>query len=77
MIERIDFICDAAESKQNKFTPGSHIPIVSPGALLRAKPDWIIIFPWNIANEVILQLEEVKTWGGKFVIAVPEIKFLS
>ena len=73
----IDFICDAAESKQNKFTPGSHIPIVSPGALLRAKPDWIIIFPWNIANEVILQLEEVKTWGGKFVIAVPEIKFLS
>ena len=73
----IDFICDAAESKQNKFTPGSHIPIVSPGALLRAQPDWIIIFPWNIANEVILQLEEVKTWGGKFVIAVPEIKFLS
>lgn len=71
----IDFICDAAPSKQGKFMPGSHIPILSPLELAKRKPDWVIILPWNIAEEVVKQ--QALTWGGRFVIAVPELKILA
>ncbi|WP_338129041.1 class I SAM-dependent methyltransferase, partial [Bradyrhizobium brasilense] len=73
----ISFICDAAASKQNKFMPGSHIPILSPAELETRKPDWVVILPWNIAAEVIQQHGQIKRWGGKFVIAVPELKVLT
>jgi SAM-dependent methyltransferase len=73
----IDFVCDAAPSKQGKFMPGSHIPILPPSELTKRKPDWIIILPWNIAEEVIQQQQQVRSWGGKFVIAVPELKVLA
>lgn len=73
----IQFICDAAPSKQDMFMPGSHIPILPPSALAERKPDWVVILPWNIANEVTHQRQEVLSWGGKFVIAVPELKVLS
>lgn len=70
----IDFICDAAPSKQNKFMPGSHIPIFPPAELSAHKPDWVIIMPWNIAEEVMQQERQVLAWGGKFIVAVPELK---
>lgn len=73
----IDFVCDAAPSKQFKFMPGSHIPIFPPSELVMRKPDWIIILPWNIADEVIQQQQHVLSWGCKFVIAVPELKVLT
>ena len=73
----IDFVCDAAPSKQNKYMPGSHIPILSPAELAERKPDWVIILPWNIAEEVTHQQQQVLAWGGKFVIAVPELKVLT
>lgn len=72
----IDFVCDAASSKQGKFMPGSHIPILSPEELERRKPDWVIILPWNIADEVIAQQDQIASWGGKFIIAVPGLKVL-
>ena len=72
----IDFVCDAAPSKQGKFMPGSHIPILAPTELAKRKPDWVVILPWNIADEVIQQQQIVLSWGGKFVIAVPELKVL-
>lgn len=73
----IDFVCDAAPSKQNKYMPGSHIPILPPAELAKRKPDWVIILPWNIAEEVTQQQQQVRAWGGKFVIAVPELKVLA
>lgn len=73
----IDFICDAAPSKQNKYMPGSHIPILPPAELAKRKPDWVIILPWNIAEEVTQQQQQVRAWGGKFVIAVPDLKVLA
>ena len=73
----IDFVCDAAPSKQGKFMPGSHIPILPPAELGKRKPDWVIIFPWNIADEVTQQQQQVRSWGGKFVISVPELKVLT
>ena len=73
----IEFVCDAAPSKQGKFMPGSHIPILAPEELARRKPDWVVILPWNIADEVIQQQKKVLEWGGKFVIAVPELKVIA
>ncbi len=73
----IESVCDAAPSKQNKFMPGSHIPILEPEELTRCKPDWVFILPWNISEEVMLQQQQVLSWGGKFVIAVPELKVLA
>lgn len=67
-------VCDAAPSKQGKYLPGSHIPICSPEIIKNIKPDWIIILPWNIADEVKQQLNFVQSWHGRFVTAIPEIK---
>ncbi len=70
----IDFVCDAAPSKQNKFLPGSHIPILPPSAIDAERPDIIVIFPWNIAAEVKTQLAHVKNWNAEFVTAVPTLR---
>jgi SAM-dependent methyltransferase len=67
-------ICDAAESKQEKFIPGCHIPIKHPNIIKKIKPDYIIILPWNISKEISSQLSFVKDWGCKFVTAIPELK---
>ena len=56
--------------------PGSHIPILSPSALAEHHPDWVLILPWNISEEVINQQSVIHEWGGKFVVAVPELKCL-
>lgn len=73
----ISFVCDVAPSKQGKYLPGSHIPILKPEALMSEKPDYVIISPWNIASEVVSQHSYIKEWGGKFVLIIPEIKILS
>lgn len=73
----IEFVCDAAPSKQGRFMPGSHIPILPPAELAQRQPDWVVIFPWNIAEEVIQQQPQVRSWGGRFVVAVPELKVLA
>jgi hypothetical protein len=72
----ISFVCDAAPSKQGKFMPGSHIPIYHPRELAQRKPDWIVIFPWNIAQEVMLEHDYVRSWGGQYVVAVPDLNVL-
>ncbi len=72
----LSFVCDAAPSKQGMFMPGSHIPILPPGALAERKPDYVLILPWNIAGEVVQQQACVKEWGGRFVVAIPELKVL-
>lgn len=67
------FVCDAAPSKQGQFMPGSHIPILHPDALARERPDYVVILPWNIADEVRAQLAPLSAQGTKFVTAVPEL----
>ena len=70
----LSFVCDAAHAKQNKYMPGSHIPILSPEELFINKLDYIVILPWNIAPEVKEQNAALVTQGVKFVTAVPELK---
>ena len=72
----LPFVCDAAEAKQGKFMPGSHIPILKPEELEKNRPDIVIILPWNIAKEVIEQNKNIKDAGTKFVTAVPQLEIL-
>ena len=69
----LPFVCDAAPSKQGKYLPGSHIPILPPKALIELKPDYVVVLPWNIAEEVTMQHGYIDEWGGQFVTAVPEM----
>jgi len=73
----IDFVVDANPHKQNKFLPGSHIPVVAESYLKEQRPDYIIIFPWNIKEEVMTQLAYIKEWNGKFVMAIPNFHVIS
>lgn len=69
----LKFVCDASAAKQGKFMPGSHIPILPPQALYDNPPDYIVIFPWNIAEEVKFQNTLLSKQGTKFVTLVPEL----
>jgi hypothetical protein len=69
----LSFVCDAAPAKQGKFMPGSHIPILSPSALEEHHLDYVVILPWNIAEEVRKQLSWLVARGVRFVTAVPEL----
>jgi len=71
----LPFVCDAAASKQGRFLPGSHIPILPPSVLVERKPDLLLILPWNIADEVMAQHAYIRGWGGRFVLAMPEIQY--
>lgn len=70
----IDYVCDLSPHKQGLLLPGSHIPIVSPDELARTKPDYIVIFPWNLRDEVTKQLAYTREWGAKFVVAIPKLE---
>jgi len=70
----LPYVCDAAPSKQGKFLPGNHIPIVSPAALRERRPDTILILPWNIAGEIVAQQSHVCRSGARFVVAIPELR---
>lgn len=72
----LEFVCDAAQAKQGKFMPGSHIPILHPSELLRRQFNFVLILPWNIAPEVIQQNAELKIKGVRFITAVPELEIL-
>ncbi|MCK5606252.1 class I SAM-dependent methyltransferase [Candidatus Pacearchaeota archaeon] len=71
----LPYVCDAAPSKQGKYLPGSHIPILPPTALSERQPDLVLILPWNIAEEIITQHAYIREWGGRFVTVVPTLKF--
>jgi len=73
----IAFVVDRNPAKQGRLLPGSHIPVKPVEALAEARPDYVLILPWNLRDEVISQLASVRAWGGKFVTAVPKIEVIS
>ncbi len=72
----VRFIADGARAKQGKFMPGSRIPIVDKEAIRSARPSYVVIFPWNLKDEIVAQLGFVRDWGGKFVTALPSLQVL-
>jgi hypothetical protein len=69
--ETLDFVVDRSTAKQGKFTPGTHLRIYSPEKLLEAQPDFTLLLTWNFANEILLQQEEYRRRGGRFIVPVP------
>ena len=72
----LPWVVDRNPAKQGKFLPGSRIPVVSEDRIKIEKPDFVLILPWNLSEEVTSQLSYVREWGGQFVCAVPELRFL-
>lgn len=70
----VAFVVDKNPHKQNKFLPGSRIPIYDELQIKQNKPDYVIIFPWNLKNEIGEQLSYIREWGGRFVVAIPELE---
>jgi ubiquinone/menaquinone biosynthesis C-methylase UbiE len=67
----LDFTVDRNPYKQGRFCPGTHIPILHPDALDAAKPDYILILPWNVKDEVMAQLAHTRKWGARFIVPIP------
>jgi hypothetical protein len=67
------WVADASPHKQGKFLPGSRIPVVSPERIEIEKPDYVLVLPWNLLDEITTQYAQVKGWGGRFVVAIPEL----
>ncbi len=67
-------MADASPYKQGKFLPGTHIPVVDEQKIRKLKPDYVLILPWNLKSEISEQLKYIRSWKGKFVVAIPEIQ---
>lgn len=70
----IEFVVDASPHKQGRYLPGSRIPVVAEAVLAEAKPDFVIVLPWNLRDEITNQLAYIRQWGGKLVFAVPSLE---
>jgi SAM-dependent methyltransferase len=72
----IEFIADLSPMKQNKFTPGTHIPVDNPERIYDAEPDYLLILAWNFADEIMEQQAKFRERGGQFIVPVPEVKIV-
>ena len=72
----LDFTVDRNPYKHGSFLPGTHIPIFPPEKLDEAKPDYLFILPWNLKDEIMAQLKHTRSWGGKFIVPIPEATVL-
>lgn len=72
----LDYTVDLSPQKQGKYTPGCRLPILDPLEIKKTKPDYVLILPWNLKNEISRQHNYIKEWGGKFVVPIPEVKVI-
>jgi len=72
----IDYVVDRNPQKIGKLLPGTHIPIKDPDAIKEDKPDYVLIFPWNLQDEIITQNNYIREWGGKFIIPIPDVMII-
>jgi hypothetical protein len=70
----LDYTVDRSPHKQGRYLPGTRIPILSPDRIRETRPDYVLILPWNLKEEVMEQMADVRSWGGRFVVAVPEVR---
>ena len=72
----LDFTVDRAPSKQGTLLPGVRIPVYAPEKILEERPDYVLILPWNIKNEIVEKMAGIRAWGGRFVVPIPEVEVL-
>jgi SAM-dependent methyltransferase len=70
----LDYTVDRNPYKHGRFTPGTHIPIYPPEKILETRPDYVLILPWNLKDEIMEQMSAVQSWGGQFVVPIPDVK---
>jgi 2-polyprenyl-3-methyl-5-hydroxy-6-metoxy-1,4-benzoquinol methylase len=70
----IDYTVDRSPHKQGLFLPGTHIPILAPEQIRETKPDYVLILPWNLREEIATQMAYIREWGGQFVVPIPEVQ---
>jgi 2-polyprenyl-3-methyl-5-hydroxy-6-metoxy-1,4-benzoquinol methylase len=70
----LDYTVDRNPYKHGKVTPGTHIPIFPPERIFETRPDYVLILPWNVKDEIARQMAAIKTWGGQFVVPIPEVQ---
>jgi hypothetical protein len=74
--DMIDYTVDRSPHKQGHFLPGTRIPIHGPEKIRETKPDYLVILPWNLKDEIMSQMAHIREWGGKFVVFIPEVKVI-
>jgi hypothetical protein len=72
----IDYTVDRSPHKQGYFLPGTHIPIYHPDKIDATKPEYVLILPWNLKDEIVQQMSHIREWGGRFVVPIPEVTIL-
>ena len=72
----LDYTVDRSPHKQGRYLPGVRIPIHGPDRLRETRPDYVLILPWNLKEEIVGQMADVRSWGGRFVVAIPEVRVL-
>jgi hypothetical protein len=72
----IEYTVDRSPHKQGRYLPGVHIPIHAPERIMQTRPDYVLILPWNLKEEIVAQMAGIRAWGGRFVVPIPETKVL-
>ena len=70
----LDYTVDLSPHKQGKYLPGVHIPVFHPDKVRETRPDYLLVLPWNLRDEIIGQMAHIREWGGKFVLPIPEVR---
>jgi hypothetical protein len=72
----IDYTVDRSPHKQGNFLPGTRIPICHPDRIRQTRPDYVLILPWNLKDEIMEQMADIRQWGGKFIVPIPQVQVL-
>lgn len=73
----IDYVVDRSPHKQGCFLPGTHIPVHAPEKIALTRPDYLLILPWNLRDEIVSQMGFIRDWGGKFVVPIPQVEVIA
>ena len=72
----LDFVVDTTPAKQGMYLPGSRIPVLHPAALAEARPNYVLILPWNFKDEIMDKLAHIRGWGGRFIVPIPDVEVI-
>jgi hypothetical protein len=70
----LEYTVDRNPYKHGRFLPGTHIPIYAPERIAETRPDFVLILPWNLKDEIMEQMSYIRSWGGQFVVPIPDVK---
>jgi hypothetical protein len=73
----VDFVVDRNPVKQGRLLPGTRIPVRHPDAIAEARPDYVLILPWNIRHEIMETLSFIRDWGGTFIVPIPKLDVIA